>query len=163
MTKPDPDTWVTESANYIREKQTRDSFTEGRELAEGQAQNKRDELKEKLETAVKKADAAVDALAPLHRELQLGLVQFDGMATRISEAWDSALNVQTECRLALTEALPSPRTREMDLHQAAVRLAVSYDSGPGARSMALNIMAESGLYEPGQATLTRWLKEARES
>ncbi|MGO3692824.1 hypothetical protein [Marinobacter sp.] len=163
MTKPDPYAWVIECADYIRDKQARDNFTEGRELSSGQVQNKRDELKEKLETAIKKADAAVEALAPLHRELQLGLDQFGTMATRISEAWNSALQVQTECRLALSETLPNPRTREMDLHQAAARLAVAYDSGPGARSMALNIMVEAGLNEPGQATLTRWLKEAREN
>src|SRR5690554_5032365 len=117
MTKPTRTTWITECADYIREKQARDNFNEGRELADGQAQNKREELKEKLETALKKADAAVDALAPLHKELQLGLVQFDGMATRIGDAWDSALTVQRECRLALTETLPTPRTRELDLHK----------------------------------------------
>ena len=162
MTRPDREGWIKESVAYIREKATRDAFAEGRQLLPGQAQTKREELREKLETALRRADATIEALGPLHRELQLGLDQFGEMADRISEAWNCALNVQAECAMALNDTLPPARTREMELHQTAVRLAVAYDPGPGARSLALEVMAAAGLIEPGQATLTRWLKEARQ-
>ncbi|MCL1488437.1 MULTISPECIES: hypothetical protein [unclassified Marinobacter] len=163
MSELDRKKWVIDAAEYLHEKRRRDELADGRQLLPGEAQNKREELKGKLETALRKSDALVKALEPLHRELQLGLDQFGSMADRINEAWNSALQAQTECRIALTDTLPAARTREMKLHQAAVRLAVAYEPGTGASSLAREIMTEAGLDEPGQSTLTRWIEEARQS
>ncbi|MDS1310508.1 hypothetical protein [Marinobacter xiaoshiensis] len=152
--------WIQDSAKYLREKQSRDVEFEGRELGEGQSQTLRDEIKLKLEVACQKAKALQDALYPLVMQAQN--LPFNGMEKHIAEANDAACKTWVACTLALNDTLPRPRSRAMQYHQAAARLAVAMDRGRAARGITKRIIEESGLgADYSEQSLDNWLREAR--
>ncbi|MFO7582919.1 hypothetical protein [Guyparkeria sp.] len=156
--------WIKESAAYIKEKQRRDDWMTGRDLDSEQGLTLRDEMKSRLEDAERKADALLQDMIRLRRETVLGRagIVFGEIQARIHAAHKHTVAAKGEIRRALRECVPAPRTREKVAHRSAVRLAVGYDAGPNARSMALEIMEKAGLEPPSHAALTAWLKEARE-
>lgn len=161
MTQTSADEWIKESAEYIKQKKARDAYFEGRELKDGQELTLRDEIKEQLKDIIKKAEALHTALMPLRCKVDLHDIPFHSLQAHILKAWDGTLNALVESRIALQESIPLPRTREKPYHQTAVRLAVSFNSGPGAREMAKLIIEASDLEDYSEAALTGWLKQSR--
>lgn len=162
MNNKERDFFIAESAEYIKEKKNRDEYFEGRQLLEGQVQNKRDETYERLETVIRKADALMDSIEALYMDSVKGeLDQFGSLSEKVIKARAHAINAQVLLQIAMLEGLPLPKTRKKKYHRTAAKLAVAFDDGPGVRQLARDIIDAAELEECSEPALTIWLREAR--
>lgn len=162
MAEKTRDDWVRESAAYIRRQQEQATVFAGRD-DEG-AISAKEELAGRLEQALGFARKLSRALEPIERQIQLeGLPHdFSYAEDLLQRAWADAQNLQVRLWLAAKQGLPSG-TKRKDFHISAVRLALAFDPGPGARQLAKDIIREAGLDpEYSDASLSNWLKAVRQ-
>lgn len=159
--------WVSECAEYIRQKQTQDQEFERRDVQDGEAFPLRTATKDRLTDALKKAESLESALYPLL--MQAKDLPFDGMEKLISDAFRGASDTVMACKLALSDSLPRPGDRRLQYryHHIAVTLAAAYFPEPKRKEtleLAIKIIQASGL-DDGYSTEAahKWWSEYRKS
>ncbi|WP_303289569.1 hypothetical protein [Marinobacter sp. SS5-14b] len=155
---------INAAADYLKEKKARDEHLDGWEmLAPGQSRPLRNETRDRLKDALKKAEALESELYPLM--LSAHDLPFLGMTKLILEAYSGANQATTCCRLALEERLPGQR-RGMPYHKSAVRLAASFFQSPKRKETleaARKIIVAAGLSDDYTTEAAhKWWKEIRD-
>ncbi|MDD3610225.1 MAG: hypothetical protein PHI49_10800 [Halothiobacillaceae bacterium] len=156
---------IAKSAQYIKEMLARQDWFTVRYIEPGAIETKRDEIKRRLEDIEAKAQALCDAIMPLHAELTVGMIQLGRMHSRISAAWDAALQASVEVTLAARECLPPPRSRAMRGQKTAARLAhamVGTTTPRQVRDVARKIIMAAELELPDERSLSTWINEFRQ-
>lgn len=121
-----------------------------------------------LESIVSDLEKSTKRLTALHSHFLIGdLDPFAGISERVSASREASMTawVEARCALQILDIEHPQRTRVLDLHRSAVRLAVAYFDHIGrgeARARAKEVMQKAGLPEPEESTLTKWIKEFRE-
>jgi hypothetical protein len=129
----------------INQRKARDERLDGWVLPEGRAEPLRNEVRDRLKDALKKAEALEKALHPLM--MMADEIPFHGMSLLIKDAYSDANYAVTRCSIALNERLPAQR-RGMPYHQDAVELAASLFSSPTRKEtleVAARIIEAAGL------------------
>ena len=147
--------------HYLLEKKDRDEML--RESFHDKAG-----LNIELESIVSDLEKSTKRLTALHSHFLIGdLDPFAGISERVSASREASMTawVEARCALQILDIEHPQRTRVLDLHRSAVRLAVAYFDHIGrgeARARAKEVMQKAGLPEPEESTLTKWIKEFRE-
>lgn len=152
---------VGEIVKYLLEKKDRDEMLR-------ESFHDKTGLNIELESIVSDLENANKRLTALYSHFQMGdLEPFAGIIKRVSASGEAAMTawVEARCALQILDIEHPQRTRVLDLHRSAVRLAVAYFDHIGrgeARTRAKEVMQKAGLPEPEESTLTKWIKEFRE-
>lgn len=149
--------WISEAVDYIRAKKANDEMLDGWAQEEGQHQPLRNEVRDRLKDALKKAEALEKELYPLM--MMADELPFHGMDRLIHEAFNGAIEASTSCRLALSERLPEQR-RGKPYHLIAVKLALAVDE-TRAPTIAEEIIRLAGLGEYSDQSMANWLRDAK--
>ncbi|MBH1978587.1 MAG: hypothetical protein I8H67_09495 [Comamonadaceae bacterium] len=151
---------VAEIVRYLFEKQERD------EMLCASFHDKAG-LDIELESIASDLERANKRLEALYSHFQMGRLEpFTQIQERVSASREAAMTAWVQARCARQElAIEHPqRTRVLNLQRSAVRLAVAYFDHIGrgqARAHAKVIMQKTGLPEPEESTVTKWIKEFR--